>query len=119
FFVSNISGTLRNESLTRVWGATAEMTDLMVARRRLEASEQRYREFVANSSEAIWRYDCVPPIPLSLPPAEQARQMYSQMVIAECNDVFAHIYGYEDAAAVVGVRLSELLPPVQGLLEMF
>ncbi|MCB1216985.1 PAS domain S-box protein [bacterium] len=118
YSVSNVTGTLRNESLLRVWGATSEMTDLMLARRRLEESELRYREFVANSSEAIWRYDCIPPIPTDVPAAEQARMMFAQLTIAECNDVFARIYGYEYASEMIGLRLEDFIPVNQGILEM-
>ncbi|MCB1221738.1 MAG: PAS domain S-box protein [Planctomycetales bacterium] len=119
YFMSNISGTVHNGALMRIWGATSEMTDLMQARESLQQSELRYREFVANSSEAIWRYECEPPIPVDLPPAEQARLLHERLVIAECNDVFAGIYGYPDSDSVVGVALSTMLEPSPGLLGMF
>jgi PAS domain S-box-containing protein len=119
YFMSNASGVVINGSLQMIWGTSRELTDLIVARSRLEESEQRYRDFVANSSEAIWRFDYDPPIPVDLPADQHARLMFDNAVLAECNDVYARVFGFASAREVLGCRMCELLKPYDGLIDMF
>jgi PAS domain S-box-containing protein len=73
-------------------------------------AEQRYRAFVENSSEAIWRFECEEPIPTSLPEDEQIDRMYRVAFLAECNEAMARMYGFERPADVIGVRLGQMMP---------
>ena len=118
FFISNASGIVSHGALQMIWGTSRELTDLIVARRRLEESEQRYRDFVANSSEAIWRYDYHPPIPTDLSPEDQVKLMYECGVLAECNDVFARVYGHASAREVLGLRMKDLVPHDETLFAL-
>jgi len=59
----------------------------------LRVSEERYRNFVAQSSEGIYRLEFTPPVPIHLPIEEQVDWIYSQGRLAECNEVFAEMYG--------------------------
>jgi signal transduction histidine kinase len=74
----------------------------------LEASEQKYRNFVEQSMEGIWLLSFDQPIPISLPADEQVRRIYRHGYISECNDVLAHMYGYASGADMRGVRLLDL-----------
>jgi signal transduction histidine kinase len=58
---------------------------------RLRESEERYRSFVALSSEAVWRVEIVPPLPLDLPGSEQVAWLQKHSHIAECNLVFERL----------------------------
>ncbi len=118
-YLYNADGLIVDKRLTTVWGTSRDVTEYVRVEQQLRESEQRYRDFVANSSEAIWRYDCVPPIPTGLAAAEQAELMYERLVIAECNDEFARIYGLGNAAAAAGTPISRLVPRERGLLDMF
>jgi PAS domain S-box-containing protein len=80
------------------------------AARNLRESEERYRAFIANSSEAIWRLELEQPIPVDLPEDEQIDMLYRFGYLAECNDAMARVYGYETADQIVGARLGDLLP---------
>jgi len=59
-----------------------------------EESDDRYRAFVANSSEGIWRYEFDKPVPVTLPEDEQVELFYQRGYLAECNEVFAQMHGY-------------------------
>jgi len=80
------------------------------AARNLRESEERYRAFIANSSEAIWRVDLEQPIPVNLAEDEQIDMLYRVGYLAECNDAMARMYGYETADQIVGARFGDLLP---------
>lgn len=83
-------------------------------RQRIEASlrqsEERYRAFIEQSSEAIWRFELHEPMPIALDPDEQIEHCYRHAYLAECNDVMARMYGYEHAGEVIGVRLGDFMP---------
>lgn len=86
-------------------------------------SAERYRAFVRNSAEGIWRFEIEQPIAVTLPPREQIGRFYRYCFLAECNDAFAQMYGVERAAEFVGTRLGDLLDPARpessALLEAF
>ena len=87
---------------------SATVLHLRRAARALEDAGQRYRAFVALSSEVIFRAELEPPVPVSLPPEEQARRIRESAVIAECNAAFLAAQGIEvDKPGIVGSRLAE------------
>ena len=75
---------------------------------RFREGEARYRAFIANTSEGIWRYEGEQPVSTSLPPEEQIKQMFRFGFLAECNDANARMYGFERAEEMVGRRLADL-----------
>ncbi|MGH9754374.1 MAG: PAS domain S-box protein, partial [Blastocatellia bacterium] len=79
------------------------------ALRDLRESEDRYRAFITNSSEAIWRFEMEQPIPINLPEDEQIEMAFNYVYLAECNDAMARMYGYETADQIVGARIGDLL----------
>jgi PAS domain S-box-containing protein len=76
----------------------------------LRNAEERYRAFVANSSEGIWRYELDVPLDLALPSDAQIEHLYRYACLAELNDVMARMYGYERASDLVGARVVQMLP---------
>jgi signal transduction histidine kinase len=79
------------------------------ARKAAEVAEERYRTFVSQSTEGIFRMEAEPPILVDLPEDAQLDAMYASGFIAECNDAMARMYGLEEAASLQGVRLEQLL----------
>jgi PAS domain S-box-containing protein len=75
--------------------------------RQLRESQDRYRAFLANSSEAIWRFELDEPVPTDLPADGQIDRMYRHGYLAECNDAMARMYGLASADQLVGKRLTE------------
>jgi PAS domain S-box-containing protein len=72
-------------------------------------AEERYRAFIANSTEGIWRFDVEEPVSVDLPAEEQIDAFYRLGFLAEANDAFARMYGYERGDELVGARLGDLL----------
>jgi PAS domain S-box-containing protein len=71
-------------------------------------AEERYRSFIAQSSEGVSRLEIDPPVPINLPEEEQIDRLYAGAHIAECNDAMARMYGYDEASQLVGTKLGDL-----------
>lgn len=71
--------------------------------------DEKYRSFLALTSEGIWHVGVTPPIPVSLPVEEQVRLIFSRGHLIECNDAMARMYGLSDAAQLTGIAVRELL----------
>ncbi|HVT12993.1 MAG TPA: HD domain-containing phosphohydrolase [Fimbriimonadaceae bacterium] len=85
-------------------GKTAMIED------RLRTSRRRYRAFIVNSSEAIWRTKCDPPIPIDVGEDEHIELAYRNAYIAECNDAFAAMHGRRKGYELQGKALREFVP---------
>jgi PAS domain S-box-containing protein len=96
--------------VNRIFVEVTEVTESVRAESALRDSEERYRAFVANSSEAIWRYELDEPLDVSLPPEAQIEHVYRHARLAELNDAMARMYGLERAEQLVGARVEDTLP---------
>jgi PAS domain S-box-containing protein len=107
--------------LTR--GLLIDITEQKRAEAALRESETRYRMFLAQSSEGIYRLEYAPPVPCHLPIDEQLALGMKNGYVAECNDAMAKLYGRNDAEELIGKRLSEFLvlndPMTRGFMETF
>ena len=115
-FLNSMFGIVEHGKLLRTWGIQRDITERLKvedARRKAEEalreSEERYRVFVAQSSEGIYRTEHNPPVPVNLPLEQQLSLSLQSGYVAECNDAMAHMYGYADARALMGKKLSEFL----------
>lgn len=110
-FFDGYYSPLRDER-GEVVGGIAVIRDTTVRRKTeetLRASDERYRAFIANSSEGIWRFELEQPVPVDISADEQIELFYRHGYLAECNDAMARMYGYERAEGIEGARLSDLL----------
>jgi PAS domain S-box-containing protein len=89
----------------------------------LRESEQRYRAFVKQSSEGIWRFEINDPIPAALPLSEQVERIFRDGYLAEFNLAIAKQYRLTDLDGLNGSSIRTLLPRAeesnQQLLEAF
>ena len=77
--------------------------------RELAQSDERYRAFIANSSEAIWRFELERPVSIDLPVDDQIDRFFRYAYLAEANDVMARMYGLERVSSLIGCRLGDIL----------
>jgi PAS domain S-box-containing protein len=75
----------------------------------LRESEERYRAFVVNSSEAIWRFALEQPVPIAYSEDEQVECFYRYGYLAECNGAMARMYAFSSPDEMVGIRLSDIV----------
>ncbi len=83
---------------------------LKISEAALRASDERYRSFIENSSEGIWRIEMEQPIDTALPASEQVELAFQHGMLAECNDAMARMYGFNHASDLIGARLGDLMP---------
>ena len=83
---------------------------LRVQAEAVRESDERYRAFVENSSEGIWRLEFSPAIDTSLPVEEQVALAYANGRLAECNVGMAHMYQLHSPDDLVGKTLDFMLP---------
>ncbi|MDQ3584237.1 MAG: PAS domain S-box protein [Acidobacteriota bacterium] len=104
-------------NLIAVVALVADITERKRTERALKESEERYRAFLEQSAEPIWRFEFDPPISIDLSEDEQLEQFYRAGHLAECNDVLARMYGFSEASEIEGVQLGDLLPRTEKNVE--
>ncbi len=100
-----------------------DTTENRKAQEKIKQSEDRYKAFIQQSSEGIWRLELETPIAKHLPTDEQINLLYKYGYFAECNDAMAKQFGYRKASDLVGKRLEDFLrrddPAHQDYLRAF
>lgn len=79
----------------------------------LRRAEERYRAFVATSTEGIWRIDVIPPLPTHWPAEQQVAHLISHAVTVEANEAMARLQGQPDAASMIGRPVRDFVPREQ------
>jgi PAS domain S-box-containing protein len=98
-------------SIVGIGAVVVDMTESRQAEHALRQSEERYRAFIEQTAEAVWRAELEQPIPVTLPVDEQVRLFLATGYLAECNDAMARMYGFKSATEITGARLNQLLDP--------
>ncbi len=111
-YISDKGYILRNEEgkAIRMIGAAEDITERKQSAIAIEESEQRYKMFLKQSSEGIWRIELNEPIHIDTPVEKLVDYCYKNSFVAECNDAFAKMYGYKKAEEIIGIPLNKILP---------
>lgn len=100
----------------------AEIIRRVATETKLRDREARYDSFMQGTTDAVWCYEFIPPIPINLSAIEQVGQIEYGLLV-ECNPVCARVYSADTPEQVLGKRFRELLdtecPAVLALLERF
>ena len=83
-------------------GTARDITERKKVEEALIRNEERYRRFISQVSEGVYRFECDLPIPTNLPLEEQVDLIYDHMFIAESNAAFMKMYGIHNASDVIG-----------------
>ncbi|PSB41438.1 EAL domain-containing protein [Chroococcidiopsis sp. CCNUC1] len=86
------------------------LTQLNQSQAALLKSEERYRVFLAQSSEGIWRCELERPVAIQAALEIQVNDFYQHGYLAECNEVLARMFGYASVGEMLGARIGEFLP---------
>lgn len=87
-----------------------DITEMRQTQRALTESEERYRAFIENTSEGIWRFEFTEPISIDNDPETVLQHSLEHAYLAECNDAMAAMYGFTDREDLLGIPLGKLLP---------
>lgn len=106
------SGALGRSDLLRAFGSVfTQAIGSVRERRQLGTVVQRYKNFVAEVSEGVWRFEA----PLALAPdtevERQVEAILEHAYLAECNPAMARMYGFENPNEIIGTPLKSLLIP--------
>jgi len=81
-----------------------DITERKQAELALKESEDRYKGFISQVSEGVYRFECDEPIDITLPVEEQIDLIYDRMYIAECNQAILKMYKMSDEKEMIGKR---------------
>ena len=70
-----------------------------------------FQTFMEESIEPIWCFELDEPFSLDLPVDEQFNLFYSRAYLLDNNRAYAQVVGYERREDLLGMRLSEIMPP--------
>jgi len=111
WFLDLISPVRDNEGhLTGFVTVSRNVTERRFANDLLVRSEERYRAFIEQSMDGIWRVEMDQPIPTHLPEDEQIEQIFASGRIAESNNALARFLGFRAAKDLLGARVDVVLP---------
>lgn len=99
----------------RMIGAAKDITERKQTELAIEESEQRYKNFVEQSTEGIWRIELKEVLDISAPLKEMIEHCFTNAYIAECNDAYAQMYGFTEAAELINIPLQKLWPKENAL----
>jgi PAS domain S-box-containing protein len=111
WFMDLISPVLDSQGhLSGLVTVSRNVTERRFANDLLVRSEERYRAFIEQSMDGIWRVEMDQPIPTHLPEEEQIEQIFTSGRIAESNNALARYLGFRAAKDLLGAPVDTVLP---------
>ena len=82
--------------------------ELLKAKQKAEESEERYLNYIKQSSEGIYRLEMDKAMDTSLGLDEQVDYIYDNAYIVECNETFVKMYGVDSIDEFIGARVIDI-----------
>ena len=76
--------------------------------RRISESQERYRAFISQISEGVYRLDLPQSLDTRLPLDDQTNYLYQNLYIGECNPRLAGMYHFASIHELIGKKLKDL-----------
>lgn len=89
-------------------GFAQDITDLKEAVYAIKASEERYANFINQSSQAIWMIEVDHPLSVDLPVDEMIDYYFRYGYLAECNEYMAAMHGFASPDEMRGAPVSSV-----------
>ena len=89
-------------------GVDQDITKQKRTENKLRSSKERYKNFISQVSEGVYRFELNKPMPVNLPIEAQIDFMYNHSFIAECNTAFMKMYGIKELKDIIGKSQLEL-----------
>ena len=105
-----VETNLAASDLFKYEAASEDMTEQKQIAPATEESEQRYKNFFQQSTEGIWRIELKEILDISAPLEYMIEHCFKYAYIAECNDAYAQMYGFTQAAELIDIPLHKLWP---------
>lgn len=81
-----------------------DISDHKQANENLRESEERYRMFIEQTSDGVFRMEFDEPMRLGLPVEELIDFIYDHGIVVECNNAFMKMYDTDNPADIIGKR---------------
>ena len=99
-------------------GLAQDISNLKQTMDSLASAEERYAAFIQQSSEGIWCVETGMPLSLQMREEEMSACLLEYGYLSECNDVFARMYGYENASEISQLSFRKLFSSTdEGILQ--
>ena len=88
-----------------------DLTEIKAYQNLLKKNEEKYRTYIELSSDAIWCFEGIQPLPTNLPVEKQIELIFKVAYLADCNLAFARFYGFDSVESAKGTPFSKLISP--------
>src|SRR5205085_5627320 len=78
----NAAEIVDGERLVGYVGLVEDITEHAAAQAALRESQERYRAFIEQTAEGVWRFELDEPVPITLPADEQIDRFYAHAYLA-------------------------------------
>jgi PAS domain S-box-containing protein len=85
-----------------------DITELKNIEERLSLTEIRFSNFIEQSTEGVAYFKPQKPIDITLPPPSVAKKLLNECLLAECNDAFRNMFGYESEQLLTDMTMLEI-----------
>ncbi|MBN1149863.1 response regulator, partial [candidate division WOR-3 bacterium] len=106
YFVATLIYLSKNKVLSTV----RNVTDYVSVNKSLSESEEKYRFLFHETSDGIMRFEIKFGVSIDLTPERQIELFYENAFLAECNEAYAKMYGFENSSELIGRKAKEFLP---------